>query len=334
MEYSIYDIAQRAGVSKSTVSRVLNAGSVSEKSRQAVLRVLAETGYRPNQSARMLRGAQSYVIGIIPSSADILLATSATTRLAGMMSCLYEHGYSMLFINEAQKPSGEAAPFQFLEQHIVDGLIYMQNAESDQVRRAITQHREIVYTGERILPDKGLRIYMGNYDYSKLLYDHLMERGHRHILTIFNHTRGNILRGRRYEAYVDACQAHGISPDVGSFLSFDETPQKKICEKFLQGPYTALFTDGMEYANSINAAFTQKGLVLGRDFSLVSIERGVEQPAQGTGITTVALPDYEYGLQAARMMLRAIEDPTLEYLDVKLKFELRDRGSVAWLDPD
>ena len=51
-------------------------------------------------------------------------------------------------------------------------------------------------------------------------------------------------------------------------------------------------------------------------------------------ITTVALPDYEYGLQAARMMLRAIEDPTLEYLDVKLKFELRDRGSVAWLDPD
>ena len=130
MKYSVYDIANRAGVSKSTVSRVLNSGSVSEKSRKAVLRVLEETGYHPNQSARTLRGAQSYVIGIIVNSADALLDASSTARLAGIMHCMYEHGYSVLFINEQQKPGGEAAPFQLLEQNIVDGLIYMENVES------------------------------------------------------------------------------------------------------------------------------------------------------------------------------------------------------------
>ncbi len=336
MKYSIYDIAQKAGVSKSTVSRVLNSGSVSEKSRRAVLRVLEETGYHPNQSARTLRGAQSYVIGIIINSSDILLDASSTSRLAGIMHLLYEHGYSVLFINEQQKPSGEAAPFQFLEQHMVDGLIYMQNIENESLRQAILNHREVVYTGERIAPDKGFRIYMGNYDYSYLVYDYFMQRGHQRILTVLSHSYGHIFQNRRLDAYRDACAQYGISADPNSFfclhdIQLDNALLQKMLHQYQQGHYTALFADQLTHATLIRDYFAQNGLPTGHDFSIISIERGTEQTSEEGGITSIVLPDYEYGLQAAQMMLRALEDPALEYMDVTCKFELCDRHSVVSL---
>lgn len=334
MKYSIYDIANRAGVSKSTVSRVLNSGSVSEKSRKAVLRVLEETGYHPNQSARTLRGAQSYVIGIIVNSADALLDASSTARLAGIMHCMYEHGYSVLFINEQQKPSGEAAPFQLLEQNIVDGLIYMQNVESESLRQAIVNHREIVYTGERILPDRGFRIYIGNYDYSKMIYEYLMSCGHRKILTVLSGTYGHIFRNRRCDAYRDACRKFGLQPEEDSFLCLEEIPkgedpQEVILRRFRQDGYTAIFADNLTYANCLRDYFARNGLPIGPDFSIIAIERGTEQASQEKEISTVFLPDYEYGLQAAQMMLKVLEDPTQEYMDVKCKFELKKRKSVV-----
>ncbi len=338
MEYSIYDIAQRAGVSKSTVSRVLNKGSVSERSRAAVMRVLAETGYHPNQSARTLRGAQSYVIGICAATAGAFLSPSATTRLAGIIGTLYENGYSVLFVNEAQKPRGDVTPFSFLEQHMVDGLIFMQDIERPALRRAATEHREIVYTGERILPDKGLRIYMGNYDYSQVLYRHLMERGHRRVLTLMMRLRRQIGRKRRYEAYADTCAEYGTAPEPESFVTYEssqggEAALESVYTLFVQGGYTAVFFDDLLFANSVQAYFMQKGMRPGKDFSFVAIERGAQKLLQTGGITSVVLPDYEYGKTAAQMLLRALEDPKLDYLDVQLPFQLQDRHSVAWLPP-
>lgn len=335
MEYSIHDIAKRAGVSKSTVSRVFNAGSVSAKAREAVLRVLEETGYQPNQSARTLRGARSYVVGVAVTSASAFLAPSFNIRMAGMMQTLYQSGYSVLFINEAQKPTGETAPFHFLEQHIVDGLIFLQNADSDKVRRAITQHREVVYTGERILPDRGLRIYMGNYDYSRALYEYLMERGHRRIITVMSSTGGRIGKSRRHDAYADVCAQYGAVPEADSFVVEPYRQMipghlEKLYTKYVEGRYTALFVDSMEYADAVIRCFAAKGKVLGRDFSLVSIRRGEQGDAQAD-MTTIVLPDYEYGARAAQMILQAVEDPSLEYLDVKLPFELQERSSVVRL---
>lgn len=334
MEYSIYDIAKRAGVSKSTVSRVLNSGSVSEKSRNAVLQALKETGYQPNQSARTLRGAQSYVIGIHTISSTVFSTPVWMSRIAGIIDCLYENGYSVLFINAEQKLNGVLAPFRFLEQNIVDGLIFMQNAEDEQVRREITRHREIVYTGERILPDHGFRIYMGNYDYSRTVYDYMMQCGHTRILTLWSSMFGKIGLNRRFDAYLDSCRSYGVAADKDSFKDFGQLGQagelsENIYRIFADGKYTAIFTDDLANANFIDACFAKKGLVLGRDFSLAAIERS--NSMQGHGIATVKLSDYEYGVQAARMLLRAIEEPQLDYLDVQMRFEFNPRESIAVL---
>lgn len=69
MELSILDIAKRAGVSKSTVSRVINGGSVSPSTKELVEQTMAEMGYSPNYMARALRGVHTNVVGSCPLAA-------------------------------------------------------------------------------------------------------------------------------------------------------------------------------------------------------------------------------------------------------------------------
>lgn len=84
---SILEVARRAGVSKSTVSRVLNGGSVSEKARLAVECAIQEMDYHPNGIARVLRGAKSSVIGVACNSVNALMNPSLTLRFAGYKQC-------------------------------------------------------------------------------------------------------------------------------------------------------------------------------------------------------------------------------------------------------
>ena len=115
--YSIVDVAKKAGVSKSTVSRVLTGGSVSEKTIQAVRRAMEELDYVPNRNAQGLRGAPAYTIGVAVSDPDALLRRSLTTRLAGMNHVFSQMGYSFLLINgnpakqDSMKMSNSETPF-------------------------------------------------------------------------------------------------------------------------------------------------------------------------------------------------------------------------------
>ncbi len=155
-------------------------------------------------------------------------------------------------------------------------------------------------------------------------------------MTIISHAYGHIFQNRRFDAYQDACAQNGFEPDPDSFfclndIQLDETLLAEILHRYRQKECTALFVDQLTQANLVRVYFAQNGLPVGRDFSIIAIERGTEQTPQEGGITSIVLPDYEYGVQAAQMMLRALEDPSLEYMDVKCKFELRDRHSVVRL---
>ena len=85
MEFSILDIAQKAGVSKSTISRVINGGSVSPKTRKIVEDTMREMGYSPNYMARGLRGVHNTVVGILSLGSSMFSHPSISRRIAGIL---------------------------------------------------------------------------------------------------------------------------------------------------------------------------------------------------------------------------------------------------------
>lgn len=125
--YSIKDIARLSGVSVATVSRVINNnGRFSDETRQKVLKVIQETGYQMNYSAKSLRMNRSYSIGIIVPDITNYFFAKLIETIEGE---LFQRGYSAIICNTARNSQKEASYLQMLDGKGVDGLIIISGAE-------------------------------------------------------------------------------------------------------------------------------------------------------------------------------------------------------------
>ncbi len=333
MNPSIIDVAKAAGVSKSTVSRVLTGGSVSEKAKKAVYRAMEELNYSPNQMAQVLRGAKSKVAGVVfPSSEFSLLRPYIATRLAGVYNTLSKAGYSVMLINPQEADAADA--FRIMENHQIDGLIFMGTRENAAWEKLILSHHNVVYTGERFDPDQGFRIYMGNYNYSRDLYNYLLSNGHRKILTVIDAIYAVQIARRRQDACRDAYRTFQEDFSQAAFLQLFETERNREAQLEQIHRYvadegcTAIFADSTEFANEIVIYLAQKGLALREDFSIVALERGVAPGLRDTVITSVCLPDFLYGVECARLLLEVMEEESMVRKDVIIPYTLEIRSSV------
>ena len=331
MSVSILDVAARAGVSKSTVSRVLNGGSVSDNARKKVHKAIEELSFSPNTFATALRGKQSRIIGVVIDDYRMFRQRMHIFhRIAGMASFLAKEGYSLLIINAAL-PDGSVSlsgAISQLDNKVVRGLIFPGNLSSIGKSDVILSRREVVYTGEPLSGEKGFRVYMGNYDYSMMLYRYLFGNGHRSVLTVFA-MAGKDTMERRMRAYAECAWSYGADPEDGCFLSKDDDLGSIVSDiylSFMKGSFTAIFVDSLTLGHIIIDYFEERGLHIQQDYSIVAIER--EDDIAEPVITTVALHDYSYGEECARLMLRVISDESLVKEDVFIPFELKVRSSV------
>lgn len=121
MMATINEIASKAGVSRTTVSRVLNdSGYVSEAVRLRVLSVIEETGYVPSESAKSLRTKKSKVVGVVLPK----ISTETSSRLVkGIDDILAAEGYQILLVNTNLSIEKETESLRLLKSRNVDGII-------------------------------------------------------------------------------------------------------------------------------------------------------------------------------------------------------------------
>ncbi|CRH21139.1 Transcriptional regulator, LacI family (fragment) [Carnobacterium maltaromaticum] len=125
--YSIKDIAEIAGVSVATVSRVINDnGRFSEETRKKVLRIIEETGYKMNYSAKNLRMKKSFTIGILVPDISNSFFSEVVQQLEEI---LFAKGYSTIICNTSRSSEKELAYLRILEGKGIDGLIVISGAE-------------------------------------------------------------------------------------------------------------------------------------------------------------------------------------------------------------
>lgn len=160
---SILDVAREAGVSKSTVSRVLNGEAVSEQARAAVQRAIETVGYRPHAMTSKLHNIKNHVIGIVTVGPDIFGGNNMSQRLAGISEVLIQAGYSIMLVTVPPNSTISALQngFRFLEENRIDGLISTSDLDEAADSEKAQKFRKVVYTGERISPRKGFRVYLG-----------------------------------------------------------------------------------------------------------------------------------------------------------------------------
>ena len=336
MELSILDIAKRAGVSKSTVSRVINGGSASPKTRELIEHTMQEMGYYPNYMARGLRGVHNTVVGILSLGRGMFTNPAISRRVAGILDTLSENGCDLLIVQDSnphEAPGYTPKYVRYLRQQRIQGLITLGWDDLPEVQQAANQFRNVVYGGERLHANRGFRVYHGNYNYSSDLYRLLVMNGHRRVLTLVGvEPQNEQFRKTRLRAWENICFEAGFACSAADFYPApaggNATAEylEALYKYFMKGKYTAVFADELACARAVRFYFQERGLRCPQDFSIVTIQR---DDTEERFLTSAFVSDYEYGVLTTKLMLEVIQNKELEYRDVMMSYSMELRRSVG-----
>lgn len=330
---TIADVAEKANVSKMTVSRVLNnKGEISEATRQKILQVMDELGYRPNKIARSLVTNTTLRIGIaVPSLANPYFGAI----IEGAENVFWEHGYHILLGHSNGKADREAAVMEMFEDHRVDGVIVLSAPSSvEDMERYLRNHRAAVVINTFVNPGIAGRIFTDELRSMALAVHQILKNGRRHIGYV-SYGTGTYADHERYRGFGLALEQAGLPFDADSQFRACEDPDAGMINVIEDLLRTNPQIDGLVCFNTgIAARALQACERLGRrvpdDLALVGYDDSVLAELAIPPLTTLdlSIPKQEVGAIAARMLLARMEDETLEQEDVILQHQLIVRASA------
>ena len=328
---TIKDVAKKAGVSISTVSRVINDSKpVTDEIKQKVLDVIAETGYVPNPLARSLVTKKSRLIGVIvPEVSDSFVSEI----LNGIEEIAKMYDYDILLSNTYSDKEQELKSINLLRAKQVEGIVMMSwLVNEEQINFINKSQLPAVYISKTA---RGFDVYSVSISNTKATYDmtkYLIEKGHKKIAYIMTSRETTVMEKERYIGYENAMNEANLK-------IYDELVKSGDTE--FEGGYKcmkeildsnnipdAVFVTGDESAiGAINAIF-DAGYKVPEDISVAGFNDVKLASIYRPKLTTVHQPLYDMGAVAIRMVIKMINGDNLEEKKVELPYKIVERESV------
>lgn len=331
MAITIKDVAKRAGVSISTVSRVINNSKpVSSDIRQRVMAVIEETGYVPNTVARSLVTKKSQIIGVIvPDMSNIFIGE----LLNGIEEVGKMYGYDILLCNSYGGADEELRYINLLQSKQVAGIIFVSwRIDDKHVQTIKNTGLPCVYISKNA---KDFDVYSVGIDYYKAAYDmtnYLLARGHKSIAFLRSRFEYTNEESDRFNAFKNALAEHGLEMDydmvkAGHITS--EAGYNMMCEILDSGSLPdAVFTTNDEIAAGAINCILDRGLRVPEDISVAGFDDTRVAMLVRPTITTIRQPIYDIGAVSIRMIIKMIKKEAVDTKVVDLPYELVERKSV------
>lgn len=341
------DIARLAGVSRSTVSRVINNYSnVPEETRQRVLKVIEEHHYEPNTSARVLAGKGTDTIGLfVVSTAERPEVNRIydNSYFARFVDAVTDHANakgSYVLIHTIYSPEDFLRVKQaFLQKRIDGGVIVGSGRDPQMVSELAELQAPIVLIdydigeiiGSRLNKNRLSVVNSMDYEGTMAVMEHLIGLGHREIGILAG--RLDTYSGReRFKAYETALQQHSLPMREefilqGQFLKEKAYAEAERLARSGKLP-TALFCANDDMAISALQAFTRYGIRVPEDISLAGYDDVPSASLLSPGLTTVRLPIYEMARAAVESISRMQQKKSgSSFETVSFPAEFIQRGS-------
>lgn len=315
----IREVAKLAGVSPSTVSRVMNGtANVDEEKKQRVLSAISETGFKPNELARALFKKSSKIIGVIVPNIENPFFNELAKAIEEEA---YQNGYKMLLCSSGDNTEKELMNIQMLNQMKADGIIIMSN--SGKTGKAIAECDLPVVVMDRKLSG-GSEIAFVESDHYKggqMAAEHLIQCGCKNIVCI----RGPVEFSsgqKRYEGYKDICRQYGITEQyIDCPYDYDEglRAAEELIKKYPD-------VDGIIACNdmvaiSVYKVLTGAGYQVPDDIQMVGFDDISISRLLTPELTTIAQPITKMGTMAAQIIMHHGEGMPFQkenILDVKM----------------
>lgn len=326
---TIKDVARKAGVSTSTVSRTLSGRiPVDPHTREKVLAAVRELNYQPNELAKGLKEGKTKSMGLImPNICNPVFPLVSR----GVEDTARKHGYTLIICNTDEDPIREMESIQKLRKQWVDGIILAASGRENSHIRELKDSGLPVVLLIRRMEDEVDAVLIDNNASACQAVSYLLETGHRRI-AIVNGDRRLPLYRERYRGYIQALKEAGIAPDPGLVL---EVTDEDSC-------YNAVYTflrsssdvDAIFAANDLRAleamrAAKDAGYRIPEDISIMGFDNLQFSPFLDPPLTTVDQPLYQMGQTAADRLLALIEGTASPEPEVRImKTQLVIRESV------
>lgn len=311
------DVAQRAGVSRSTVSYVLNDQTelkipISDETRQRVMDAVAELGYEPDARAQSLRRGTTNIIGVLM---PVIQNPFFWQTLSGISSALQEAGYSLHLSHPPLDPQHEDNSVRELVRQRVDGLILLAAAKyllpglTDYLREVGRPVVEI--TATRAEFDHVIHGYSSG---TRALMEHLLELGHRQIGFIYGVAQ-DVQGFDRLLTFRQVLQDAGLSGNESLEVHCGDQLEDayRAAYSLLDHPDrpTALLVINDMLAVAVMRAAGDLGLTIPGDLSVAGFDDIPFSSYTMPRLTTVSGRAEESGREAVRLLLRRIAKPDL-----------------------
>lgn len=328
---TIKDIAREAGVSYSTVSRVLNNKEyVRLEKRAQVLQAAERLHYVANPQARSLAGGRSRVIGLlVPDLGNAYIGEV----VRGIDDELAAIDYDLMLYTTHRQKTRESTFVFNLTHGMTDGLLLLLPLNPEAYLETLHEERfPYVVIDHQGFDAFSPTVIAKNYQAAFGAMTYLIRLGHRRIG--FVHGRPDLNSAiERLRGYRDALEAHGIPFESelvveGEFL---QGPSYLAANRLLDLPQrpTAIFASNDLSAFGVMDAARNRGLSIPGDISVLGFDDIPQAESVRPALTTVRQPLAEMGQIAVRMLLDYVEDPARECKRVELETELIVRESCA-----
>ena len=329
---NIKEVSRLAGVSISTVSRVLNeSGPVSDGTREKVMSVVEQLDYKPNAMAQALVTNRSNGIGVIVNE---IASPFYNGIISGIERTIESEGMHLVVSSGHNKRETEKEALEFLKQGRSDGIIIQFDACSDIDFLDWTEGCQPFAIVGRFIPELAEScIYIDNVRGGQLATNHLISKGHKHIAHISGPLGMQDSR-HRWQGYQTAMRQAGLEVDDRYFVESDFLEKggyrsvKRLLERDIE--LTAIFAANDQMAAGALKALRDENLNVPNDVSLIGYDDVMLAQYLYPSLTSIRQPLLEIGQAAANLVLNALEKRNME---VKKKFEplLVERESVATL---
>lgn len=323
------DIAKKVGVSRSTVSRVLNnAPDVSEKTRQKIHAAIEEMGYQPNAAARMLASRQNRVIGIvIRSRVEVAFDASMylPTLLQGISDAVHERGYlSLIWLGSDPQHDAEFQQ-KILSTSLVDGLVVASAPrEDDFIDHLLAMNIPFVLVEK---PTRHLEqvhyVSIDNVSATNQLLTHLIDLGRKKI-GIITGNQNNPDFAERLQAYQETLLEHDLSNDEALIIE-----RLNQIDQLLVNDVDTIFATNDAMAIQTIQYLQARGIQVPQQIAVVGFDDSPLAAQSIPLLTTIKQPIDVKGIRATELLIDLIEGSIQDVRHVHIPTQLIIRESCG-----
>lgn len=333
MSVTLKDIAERVGVTESTVSRVLNGiPKASKETRDEIFRVADQLGYNRNQIARSLVTKETKTIGLIISD---LSNTYFAKVASGIEEIAKIYGYSLIISTTGGKEQEELKYINVLKEKRVDGLLFASGRMPISSKNLLKKSDIATVVVAREVEEELPSVHIDNVKESYKAVKYLINCGHKNIAMISGN-KDDIESGLyRVQGYKQALNDFNlmIRDDLIVEGDFKLKSGIKAMEKILKrdSEITAVFAASDEMGVGAIKAIKNAGLKVPGDISVIGFDDNIISLASDPELSTIRQPEEKLGCKAMEILYKVIKNQELKQRKVYLPCRLIKRDSVKKL---